>query len=497
MDRPVWQGTEGRRIQVGHEMAQSGDFVVPTLNHEVTLTKPPVYYWTLAWTERWFGQGDVPAMWIARAPSWLATFAVALVAYFALRKRFSPMAGFLAGAGVVTTPTVIYHGGFAEIDALFSALTAWSLIWLGIGIAERKRKLLIGAGLIGSLALLTKGPPYFLFLAGALLVWWRHRRLRGIQWFLPALLLPCVPWVWMLGDALGGLGEAWEVAKKETNRSSGFGWKHVWRAVPYLLGAIGQALPFGLWTFAEYRGRHEARLVRREVVLRVCAGAGVAGALLLLLSTGRSARYLLPGVMTYVVACAPAVAAYLSRDSLPSASHLFVPRLFAGVAAVGLLVVPWLPFPLPGGTFWMLLVVGLVGVVVRTRGHLVAYAVLFPVLLSWTALDDHVQKFAHGYRSPQEVGTVLRDEVDRLDALEDLEFHGHVSNDVMLHGELTTPPGDEFFRRAPTRRFVIGENLNTEMEYLGGYRALVHVRSRTRNFVILERLGAGPGQEDR
>src|SRR5262249_61739821 len=97
-------------------------------------------------------------------------------------------AGALGGRGARLGTGRFRRGG---IDPPFACLCAASLWCLAVGAGEGCRGLLFAAGALGGLALLEKGPPYFMFAAGALLVWWRHRRCRGVLAFaLPLLLVP-------------------------------------------------------------------------------------------------------------------------------------------------------------------------------------------------------------------------------------------------------------------------------------------------------------------
>ena len=74
-----WTGTEGRRAAIAHEMAQSGDVVVPTLGGEPTLTKPPLVYWLFAGCIR-LADGEVDPI-LLRGLSVLALWAFALLAF--------------------------------------------------------------------------------------------------------------------------------------------------------------------------------------------------------------------------------------------------------------------------------------------------------------------------------------------------------------------------------------------------------------------------------
>ena len=118
-----WHGTEGRRIQIALEMSRSGDWLVPTLGGQPTWAKPPLHYWVLAAAAHLSGVSFVGL----RLPSVLGLFAVAVVAFSLLRRRFGERAGWMGALGILLSPIAIAEWPSAEIDPLFACLTAVSL----------------------------------------------------------------------------------------------------------------------------------------------------------------------------------------------------------------------------------------------------------------------------------------------------------------------------------------------------------------------------------
>src|SRR5262245_40951120 len=68
---------EGRYAQVPREMLERGDWVVPTLQGEPYLDKPPLVYWLVMLSYRAFGTHD----WAARLVPALAVHATILLPY--------------------------------------------------------------------------------------------------------------------------------------------------------------------------------------------------------------------------------------------------------------------------------------------------------------------------------------------------------------------------------------------------------------------------------
>src|SRR5271156_6334351 len=53
--RPYSAPSESRYIEIGREMAESGDFVTPRLNYVKYFEKPPLFYWIQAESTRLLG----------------------------------------------------------------------------------------------------------------------------------------------------------------------------------------------------------------------------------------------------------------------------------------------------------------------------------------------------------------------------------------------------------------------------------------------------------
>jgi 4-amino-4-deoxy-L-arabinose transferase-like glycosyltransferase len=180
-------------------MLATGDLVVPRLNGQPFLEKPPLYWWVQVLSLRLFGTSAAAA----RLPS--ALFGVAtLFITWALGRRFGPRAALLAPLVLATTALFVEETGRVVVDpalACFVALAHLGFVQLAEprSPAERRRALLLVA-LALPLAFLSKGvvalglgagPPAFYLLV--------TRRSRADLLPLAALGLPLfallvVPW---------------------------------------------------------------------------------------------------------------------------------------------------------------------------------------------------------------------------------------------------------------------------------------------------------------
>jgi 4-amino-4-deoxy-L-arabinose transferase-like glycosyltransferase len=171
-------------------MAESGDWLIPSVNGLPRYDKPPLVYWLMGLLYALPGQPqwDPLGTWAARLPSALATLLVMLTLADTLLRWPQPVdrTGAAGRTGAVTaltaalafalSPLVLLWGRIAVSDALFSALVAISLLlaW---------RRYAAGASAVGAagrgwwhcwlvlaLAVLAKGPVAVLLLGLSLLL---------------------------------------------------------------------------------------------------------------------------------------------------------------------------------------------------------------------------------------------------------------------------------------------------------------------------------------
>ncbi|MFO1077090.1 MAG: glycosyltransferase family 39 protein [Planctomycetota bacterium] len=446
-----WRGTEARRVQIAQEMVQSGDWLVPTIGGEPTWAKPPLHYWLLGAVSELCGDGR---FWM-RIPSVVGLFASALFAMVLLRRWYGDGAGWVGALGVLCAPLALFEWGTSEIDPLFASLTAMSLWALATGVARERGALVVLSGAIGGLALLQKGPPYFLFAAGAYLVWWRRRGLRfTLHHFAPLIAVPLcyfVP-VWLFAVApaemLGVAGD------ESVGRLVGMSWRQLVDTPEYLARAIAVQLPLVAWCFWEWRGARNARMDAADLTLRMCSGGAVLAVLLLMFFPLRPTRYLMPNVPLFTFAVAPAVAHFARQERLLGAFSRRLLAVLGVAAALGLLAAPFVP-NLGVAAAGFFLVVALWSRAVTTPRRLVAFALALPVVAAWTLGLAWSEAWATSSRGMAPTAAVLRTELDRLGA-RDLVTHGHVDGKLLLGAGLL-PKGDETARSVPQAKWVLAE----------------------------------------
>ncbi len=203
-------GDEGIRADVALEMLLSGNYLVPTINGEPYLNKPPLYNWILALS---FVLSGVANEWSARLPTVIFLLCYATVCVWYLRKHVSQLEALLVAAMLITCGRILFWDSLLGlIDICFSLVVFANFLWI-FHWAEQGRwwRMFVGSWLITVVAFMLKGLPALVFQVLTIAAWlaWlgreRHRTLlRAAGWALRrGLSLP--NWIGM-GLAFGLLG---------------------------------------------------------------------------------------------------------------------------------------------------------------------------------------------------------------------------------------------------------------------------------------------------
>ncbi len=207
LDFPLFEPDESRYAQIPREMLERGDAVVPTLQREPYLDKPPLFYWLVMLSYRIFGVHD----WAARLVPALAVHLTILLTYLLGRRSLGESAA-LAGALVLTIAPgfssmarLLILDGLLTLCVTAALLSAFEAVRGG---AFRWGWWLASACATG-LGVLTKGPVALLLLVPVL---WLYRRLvggrrpgwRGWLAFAVVVLAVSLPWYALLAQRLPG-----------------------------------------------------------------------------------------------------------------------------------------------------------------------------------------------------------------------------------------------------------------------------------------------------
>jgi len=196
---PVQRTQEARVLETAREMLGRGfgDWMLPKLNGQLRLRKPPVSYWLSGAMFELFrvgaGAGRIPAA----LSGWLTLG----ITYLCGAHFFTRRAGFLSAAMLLGSYLFYRFTRLAETDALASAAVTASIfcIWRGSEKSSRRAVWFNLSAVCAALAAMTKGPPALfpiLFLI-ALSVIGKNRKLLA-DWILSGapltLALLALPW---------------------------------------------------------------------------------------------------------------------------------------------------------------------------------------------------------------------------------------------------------------------------------------------------------------
>ena len=198
LDHTLFEPDEGRYAEIGRGMLQRGDPVVPMLHNQPYLDKPPLFYWLIAGSFSLFGPHEWAARLVPAGAAWLSILGTYLFALHWLGVR----PAFLAGLLLTLSMGFIYCGRFLIIDSVLGLLVAWALFAALSSVAGPRLKWgwWLASAVCCGLGVLTKGPVAWALILPpvAAFVWLaegvaRPRRSQWGMYFVVSLLVPA-PW---------------------------------------------------------------------------------------------------------------------------------------------------------------------------------------------------------------------------------------------------------------------------------------------------------------
>ncbi|GMR08816.1 MAG: hypothetical protein BMS9Abin26_1823 [Gammaproteobacteria bacterium] len=364
-------GGEARAAEIAREMLARGNFILPSLNYEVsteTMTKPPFYHWLL------IGSG-VLFDWSNRAmhlPSALAALASLLLVYLLAARMFGRRAGVLACVVLASTLLFLSNASNTRIDVLFATLilAAFTALYYALDYAQDHARDYAGASeapgktvywaylayVVMGLAVITKGPVGLLLPAIVLLIylWWAGHwgQLKNLHPGRGLIIILIVALPWYLGVAL--------TAAPELRQYFFFGQlAHWWSGGNAVMAGQASAksalyyfpyLAFGMFPWSLFlpvalliaiRDVWQGRQHREQPQIMLLLLWFIGGLVLFSLGGKKAARYLLP----ILPAAAVLMGYYLdrliqARNTSPRHWGRYLPGIFS-LLALSLLVALW------------------------------------------------------------------------------------------------------------------------------------------------------------
>ncbi len=194
----LFEPDEGRYAQIPREMLTTGDWIVPQLQGQPYLDKPPLFYWLVMACYQLFGYHD----WAARLVPALAVQGTILITYLFGRRLLGERPAFWGALALALMPGFVGMGRLVLLDgtlAFWVTLATLSAAYAVNGQSLRRGYWLLSAVACG-LGVMTKGPIAMVLLLPPL---WAFQRLSGnkssIGWrgwlvFAGVLLAVTAPW---------------------------------------------------------------------------------------------------------------------------------------------------------------------------------------------------------------------------------------------------------------------------------------------------------------
>jgi len=198
--RPYSVPSESRYVEIGREMAESGDFVTPRLNYVKYFEKPPLFYWIQAQATKHWGLD----FFTARIPTAAFAILLCLVTYGLGHMLYGRLAGWL-GAGVLATSLYMFALSrivLVDVPVSFFIVSALTGFLYALSAPEsRKRTIIIYSSYAAAAcAVLTKGligavlPGIVIFLWLAFTKRWQVLKTMRLCSGLLLFLAIAVPW---------------------------------------------------------------------------------------------------------------------------------------------------------------------------------------------------------------------------------------------------------------------------------------------------------------
>lgn len=268
--RPYSAPSESRYVEIGREMAESGDYITPRLNYVKYFEKPPLFYWVQAlWTE--VAGTD---FFNARVPTVFFSVLLCLLTYALGRMLYGRLAGILSALVIATSIYLFALSRVVLLDvpvSVFLVATLTAFLYAANAPPGKKRTLVIYSMYIAAAgAVMTKG-LIGIVVPGAIIFLWFLSTARWkllAQMRLPTgtllFLALCAPWhimVWQANPEHPWFYFVHEHWLRYTTTTHGRD-HPVWFFVPVVVGGLFPWIVFAWQAFSTHlkggwRNRHE------------------------------------------------------------------------------------------------------------------------------------------------------------------------------------------------------------------------------------------------
>jgi dolichol-phosphate mannosyltransferase len=153
---PLLEPDEGRYAEIGREMLARGDWLLPTLNQEPYLDKPPLFYWLVAGSIGLFGVEE----WAARLVPAVSSLLIIVGTFFFGRRLVGSRAALLGSLALSLMVGFVVCGRFVILDSLLTFVLGSAFFCGHEAITDRRlrRGWWLASAFFCGLGFLVKGP---------------------------------------------------------------------------------------------------------------------------------------------------------------------------------------------------------------------------------------------------------------------------------------------------------------------------------------------------
>lgn len=208
----VWPPDEPRFADVAREMMVSGDYLVPRVNNETYLEKPPLLFWSMVVAAQPWGEMTEAA---ARIPSVVAGIVSLVLACLLAARIFGTQAALWTGLILLTSQRFWWQSRFGQIDMVLTGCMTITLYALWRWDESRKQRWLVLLWLGVAAGMLAKGPPALVFPLLTIFAFYRPEPYarRGTHWVLGVIAACALVALWYVPARLGGAETAQEAVQ--------------------------------------------------------------------------------------------------------------------------------------------------------------------------------------------------------------------------------------------------------------------------------------------
>jgi len=196
-DLPLRDYRESRFAQLGWEMIQGGDWLIPHLNGTPYLNKPPMVPWMVALCFKLLGKEEISA----RIPSLTGTLAMAICVGLLVSRMAGARYGILGACLLLGSPGVQYMGRMLSSDVPSSFFMSASLVAFIRGVTGGPKVMYPLGFAFSGLSVMSKGLTGLIYPVGAFLIYLvmeKREKMREIPWGWSILVFLAITAPWFL-----------------------------------------------------------------------------------------------------------------------------------------------------------------------------------------------------------------------------------------------------------------------------------------------------------